>query len=242
VRSLPISGTAPGLRSGAVTEAHSARALSQAQLVRPRIPVAVARRIDRLARAVHRAHRYAHHPLCGAYAGELVRVGRRGRVCRGCLLVACGACAGVALTVALPAELAAFAWHAPVGLALAPGFACAGAALLDAWRPRTAQDERPQPRRPARKLLTRLLPAAVLTAGIALGLRRADLPGIALAAFSAAAIAAVWAGYRKRGPDRSPCARCPEGPPHAGCSGFAPIVRRERAFQRLSSRLLRQRA
>ena len=147
----------------------------------------------------------------------------------------------MALALALPAELASFVLDARAGLALALGLAFAGAALLDAWRPRAPQAERARPRRSARKLLTRFIPAAVLAAGIALGVRRADLAGIALALFSAIAVAVVWAGYRKRGPDRTPCAGCPEGPPHAGCSGFAPIVRRERAFQRLSSRLLDQR-
>jgi len=208
-------------------------------LSRPRIPPALARRIDRLARVAHRAHRYAHHPLCGAYAGELVRLGRQGRVCRGCLLVSCGACAGAALALALPGEVVARGFDARACFALAlGGVAFALPALGDAWRSRVPGEERPRSRRSGRKLITRFAPAAVLAAGIALGIRRADVAGISLAVASGLAVALVWAGYRRRGPDRSPCARCPEGPPHAGCSGFAPILRRERAFQRLSSRLL----
>jgi hypothetical protein len=202
------------------------------------VPAALARRIDRLARAVHRAHRYAHHPLCGMYAGELVRLGRRARVCRGCLLVASGAITGAALALACPIE------HALRGLAAHAGLACVAAsvfvalALIDAWRLDALTAAAARPRAPWRKLITRFAPAVVLAAAIAFGLRRGDLLGLAFAVTSAAVVAAVWIGYRRRGPDRGPCTRCPEGPPHAGCSGFAVIVQRERAFQRMSRRLL----
>jgi hypothetical protein len=123
-------------------------------------------------------------------------------------------------------------------LVLALGFGLAAPAALDAWRTRARAVEAARVQHRTRKWLTRFAPAAVCAAAIVLGVRRADFAGSALVACSVATVAALWLGYRRRGPDRSPCARCPEGPPHAGCSGFAPIVRRERAFQRLSNRLL----
>lgn len=62
-----------------------------------RIPPALARRLDRLARRAHLFHRYAHHPLCDEYRGELVPLGRRTRLCRGCTYVLCGTLAGLVL-------------------------------------------------------------------------------------------------------------------------------------------------
>jgi hypothetical protein len=61
-----------------------------------RIPRPLARRIDRLAVRAHRFHRYAHHPLCGRYAGEVIRIGKL-RVCRGCSYALAGGLAGGAL-------------------------------------------------------------------------------------------------------------------------------------------------
>jgi hypothetical protein len=206
---------------------------------RPRVPPALARRIDRLARIAHRAHRYAHHPLCRAYAGELVRLGSRVRVCRGCMLVSCGALAGAVIASAWPLAQGERAFDPRAWLLLVVGVALAAPAVSDAWRTRErVAAQRAGVQHGARKWLTRFAPAAVLAAAVALGVRRADPAGIALVAISVTAAVAIWLGYRRRGPDRSPCVRCPEGPPHAGCSGFAPIVRRERAFQRLASRLL----
>ena len=43
--------------------------------------------------------------------------------------------------------------------------------------------------------------------------------------------------YRRRGPSRTPCANCPERLQPAPCSGFARIVRRERAFQRVAQKI-----
>jgi hypothetical protein len=40
-----------------------------------RVPESAARDLDRLAKRAHRFHRFAHHPLCAAYAGETLRVG-----------------------------------------------------------------------------------------------------------------------------------------------------------------------
>ncbi len=94
------------------------------------VPPELARRIDGLARAAHRFHRYAHHPLCAAYAGEVFRLGRRTRLCRGCTLVAIGAIAGALAAALLPAPgtvamLVVTALAAPIG-------------ALAAWAPRRA--------------------------------------------------------------------------------------------------------
>ncbi|MFL5271282.1 MAG: hypothetical protein ACJ79E_04370, partial [Anaeromyxobacteraceae bacterium] len=69
------------------------------------ISPALARRLDRLARQAHRFHRFAHHPLCDAYAGEVLRVPRRTVVCRGCALAAAGVVAGAAAGLFASARL-----------------------------------------------------------------------------------------------------------------------------------------
>lgn len=172
---------------------------------RPRLPRRLARRVDRLARHAHAFHRFAHHPLCPAYAPELVRLGRRARVCRGCLLASLGGAAGFTL---------GFALRPSVGLGwtiLAAG--CLLAALAHRHRfPKT---------------LGRLGPAAA--GGICAA------AGLAGAAATAAALALWLVAYRRRGPDRGPCRDCPERTA-SPCSGFSPIIRRERAFRRLAAR------
>jgi hypothetical protein len=168
----------------------------------------VARRVDRLARRAHRFHRFAHHPLCDEYGCELVRLGRRTRVCRGCTLLIAGAVLGlVAGILARPSPSLVVA-------ATAIGAAAAWASL----------------RVRAPKALTRLLPGA--TCGFA-------LCGGAWAACVVVAVGASLAiAYRRRGPDRGPCTVCPERLAKSPCRGMREIVRAERAFRRLSGRLL----
>jgi hypothetical protein len=177
-----------------------------------RLPLATARAIDRLAWRAHAFHRYAHHPLCGRYAGEVLTFGRT-RLCRGCV----AACAGGALGLAL-------------GGLLLPGATVAGAALA-AGSALGALSLRYR----LSKLLGRLLPACGVGVvfGAALAERRA---GVAILAAAATTIGLLL--YRRRQPNRAPCLSCPElrGPPP--CSGFAPIVRRERAFRRAADRLI----
>jgi hypothetical protein len=180
-----------------------------------RIPPELARRIDRLARAAHAFHRFAHHPLCGEYAGETIRVGRRTRVCRGCALAAVGALAGAAL-----------------GLALAPGALVAAAALvpvapLAAWRTRRGT-----------KIPTRLVPAALAAFALGAALHLAAPAAGAITLAGLACLAVLFVSYRRRRPDRTPCASCPERPGDRPCRGFAEIVRRERGVQRLAGRWL----
>lgn len=45
------------------------------------------------------------------------------------------------------------------------------------------------------------------------------------------------AAYQRKRPDRTPCETCPERSARV-CSGLAPLLRRERAFQRWSRRLV----
>jgi len=188
-----------------------------------RLPPGLAHRIDRLARRAHAFHRFAHHPLCAAYRGEVVRLGRRGRVCRGCSLLGAGAGLGLAAGLLAPRP--------------PPALLAAGAALLLLL---ALGSVRAGPARPARKIVTRLFPMALAAALLAAGLRSGDGTGLAAALFAAAAFAAALRAYRRRGPDRSPCAACPEGPAGPDCSGFREVVRRERSFARLAGRWTRR--
>ncbi len=186
-----------------------------------RVSPALAREIDRLSRRAHRFHRFAHHPLCGEYRAELVRLGRRGRVCRGCLCAAAGCALGTAAgsiaDVASPAQLLA---------------AVAVAAL-----PATAAVLMPAGVR-ASKLWTRLAPLAGLSFLFVTGLRLGGAAGVGGVLAAAGMVGWCYAAYRRRGPDRAPCASCPERSQLQVCRGFAPIVRRERALQRIAQRWL----
>jgi hypothetical protein len=166
---------------------------------------AVAARIDRASRYAHRFHRFAHHPLCNRYSGELISIGHRARLCRGCVLGAFGGALGFALGLCL---------HLRAPQAIVIALTALGLLLI------TSIVRLP-------KVGSRLIPAALLGA--------AASGGIAMAmAIGAASAAMLWA-YRQRGPNRSPCLACPER--HLSvCSGYTPIVRRERAFRRLSAR------
>ena len=174
----------------------------------PAIPRPLARRIDRLSRRAHAFHRLAHHPLCAPYRDEVIRVGRRGRVCKGCSLLAAGLGAGgVAGAVAGPSLAFGIA---TLTIALAAGLASLRLRL-------------PKP-------LGRFLPGA--------GLGLALFSGWPAALGALLALAAAWLLYRRRGVARERCAICPEQSA-SPCSGFLPIVRRERAFQRVANRWLR---
>jgi len=191
-----------------------------------RIPPAQARQIDRLARRAHGFHRFAHHPLCAAYVGEVVHLGRRTLLCRGCLLAACGAAAGILGALLAPAP------H-PRELALA---LCAAAAIV------LAAVARPRATPRLNKLATRATPAAMTAALATLGLRARGTGGVAVAVAAIAIPFTAAILYRRRGPDRSPCLGCPEREARRVCSGYRRMARREAAFARLAGRLLRPRA
>ena len=182
----------------------------------------MARRLDRLARRAHAFHRFAHHPLCPAYASEVVPLGRRTRVCRGCALAATGAATGALIALAAPI---------PAALSLAIALAVAIPAAVAAVRPRTARAR-------ASKLLTRAAPLALATGLATFGARSHSASGAAIAAGVALSSLAAIAIYRRRGPDRSPCLACPERAAPRVCSGLRHIVQREAAFARLAGRLL----
>jgi hypothetical protein len=171
---------------------------------------AVARRIDRLARRAHAFHRFAHHPLCGEYEDELLRLGRRTRVCRGCALTAAGGVTGLALGC----------WVSP-SMLLAVAALVVGASAFAASL-----------RRRAPKSVTRLVPA--LAFGFALA------GGAVTAGLVVVAGALLVGAYRHRGPDRTPCSTCPERLGEVPCRGWREIVTAERAFRRLSGRWLEE--
>jgi hypothetical protein len=188
-----------------------------------RTPARVAAKIDGLSRAAHRFHRFAHHPLCEEYAGEVVRLGRRTRVCRGCVSVALGSFTGflaAVLFVAAPALLLA---------AAALGLGGLGAAVTRASPSRA--------RTP--KLVSRFFPAAATTYALGCAVQLGT-KGVAFAAAGAVGLFCVVALYRRRGPNRSPCASCPERNLPRPCRGIAPIVQRERAFRRLAGQWLQR--
>jgi hypothetical protein len=183
-----------------------------------RTPRALARRIDRLARYAHAFHRLAHHPLCNAYSGELIRLGARRRLCRGCAATALGAVVGT--------SVGAVSHYAP-SLALTL-IGCATVLGLMSLRVRIG------------KAYTRLLPAALATAGVASATRLActgDRWAVFVVAIGVALGLLGFMTYRKRGPNRAACANCPQRL-RTPCSGIAPMVLRERAFQRLAQRWL----
>ena len=174
-----------------------------------RMPKRTRAGIDRLARGAHAFHRFAHHPLCGEYAGEVIRIGRRVRVCRGCLCAASGAIAGVL-----------------AGGLLAPPLLVAAGLLVAAFPLSSSGLGKP---------VSRFLPSASATAAIVSGVASASLAGAILAVAGAACVVLFVAAYRRRGPDRSPCKTCPERDGPVPCRGYAAIVRRERAFRRAAS-------
>jgi hypothetical protein len=189
-----------------------------------RIAPALARRLDRLARHAHRFHRFAHHPLCEAYAPELVRLGRRARLCRGCTFSVLGALCGAALALITPL----------LGPAL-----LLGPMLLTGW---AALALAPRGGRAVSKLLSRAGPLALAGFLLVAGLRSAaraepgDWSGAGTALVTLLLVAAGAIAWRKRGPDRTACLTCPQAPAGPRCDGLRPLARRERAFSRLASR------
>jgi hypothetical protein len=173
----------------------------------PSLPRPLAKQIDRLARRAHAFHRFAHHPLCESYRGEVFRLGRRLRLCRGCTLFVAGISLGLLIGgFWRPSPTAgAIGWV----LALALGIGSLGGRVP--------------------KLIGRLLPGV----GLGLGL----WAGWPCASLSFATLAVGYLLYRRRGMERSPCKPCHERD-RRPCSGFALIVRRERAFQREADRMI----
>jgi hypothetical protein len=189
-------------------------------MARAFVPENTRRAIDRLAGRAHAFHRFAHHPLCGRYASELIPLGRKARLCRGCTFAALGALFGSLGASALRPGFSAIAVSATVGAGLLL------TSLVNRWP----------------KWLGRgLAAAAVSFAGLA-GLISAEIWARAVALALLAGAAFIFWGYRRRGPHRGPCEQCPERSASAVCSGLRPIVRRERAFRRVAQRYIDQAA
>jgi len=180
------------------------------------LPQRTVRAVDRLAQRAHAFHRFAHHPLCARYAGELIPLGRRARLCRGC------ACSALGLVTGL---LAAVCWQASFSVLL--GVSALGlGVLLSSLALRLP------------KWLGRASAVACLGFVGLEGLLAKHGPPLFLAFGIVATSLAFVALYRKRGPNRGPCRTCPERLLSKPCSGLRPIVRRERAFRRLAQRWL----
>jgi hypothetical protein len=180
------------------------------------LPQPTARVIDSLARRAHAFHRFAHHPLCDRYASELIPLGRRARVCRGCACAALGTLAGA---------LGAL-FTQPSSSTLFVGGALGLAVLLSTLALRLP------------KALGRGLGAALASfAGLG-GLLSAERAPRMLALSLLAFVGGFLWLYRRRGPNRSPCQTCSERLGARTCSGLRPIVQRERAFRRLAQRYI----
>jgi hypothetical protein len=187
-----------------------------------RIPPALAARVDRLSRYAHRFHRFAHHPLCAEYQGELVPLGRRARVCRGCLLAGLGATAG---------SVASFLFAATATVASALLIASLSCVACTTVAPKPSQSRRPS------KLLSRFLPAAAIAFAMGQAVRAGPV-AYALVGGAAVGLVVLVALYRQKGPDRTPCSTCPERLLTEPCRGISPIIRREKAFRRLAGQWL----
>lgn len=187
----------------------------------------LARRLDRLARRAHAFHRFAHHPLCDRYAGELIRIGGRSRLCRGCSAAWLGAASGALLGLVIAPAVLGAALPALVGVATL------------AWlRVRPGRRRAVHGTGRASKLWTRALPCFGLCFGLVSCLLARDPRSLGLAFAIGVAIVLVYLAYRVRVPDRTPCTSCPERSWDVPCSGFRDIVRAERAFMRRSQQLL----
>ena len=180
----------------------------------PKTPPGLRRKLDRLARRAHAFHRFAHHPLCLEYAPERIHLGRV-HVCRGCAML------GVGLALGLGA-----------GCFAPPGFAICAFALTAVLTGGLAAFARRLP-----KSLGRAVPGAGLGFAFASGLRLGPL-GWAMSGGAVLLFVAAFLVYRRRGPHRGPCETCPDRDKRPACRGFAPILRRERALQRLAGRLI----
>jgi hypothetical protein len=201
---------------------------AEPQVSPPRVRSArLAYQIDRLSRSAHAFHRFAHHPLCVRYSGEVFRLGRKTRVCRGCSLVLLGATLGVvsgASLGSLPAALASTGLA--IGFATLPGVRF-GASRALAPAVRTS------------KVLTRFVPGLGLAFAVASAARHPSVASAAGAVIGALCAAALLVAYRRRGPNRSPCLQCPEYRGPRTCSGFCEIVSRERALMRKAGAMIR---
>jgi hypothetical protein len=196
----------------------------------PALEASLARRIDRLARAAHAFHRLAHHPLCERYEDEVLRIGRRTRVCRGCAFALLGGVFGAATAVFSGAPFAALA-------SLLLGIGLAGWSLRTPRPPRST--ERVGLPRRGFKTGTRFVPAFAVAFALFSAIHSPSKRSLAIGVVASASVLVLVTLYRRRGPNRTPCISCPERLGPTACSGFRPIVRREKAVMRMTGALIR---
>lgn len=170
--------------------------------------------VDRLAWRAHAFHRFAHHPLCDRYASELIPLGRRARLCRGCANAALGAVSGALGGLLLRPHLGVLLAATALGLSLLLGSL---SLRLPKW-------------------LGRGLAVASVSFAVFGGLPSAHGRPLAIGLLTLTVVFITL--YRKRGPNRAPCPTCPERELPKTCSGFLPIVQRERAFRRVAQRAI----
>ncbi|MFT3692502.1 MAG: hypothetical protein QM831_05125 [Kofleriaceae bacterium] len=194
-----------------------------ARLPRRRLSRTTQKALDRLSRRAHRFHRFAHHPLCEQYAGEVVRIGKT-RLCRGCTFAVVGGAVGGAagLVVGGDVRLAIAAVGVGGFLLLATLYSKPGAS--DVGKRHS-------------KWITRLIPAALFAFAMTTSMLTFRTAGFALAGGAAAIVGGLRLLYGRRGADRSPCTACPERT-QSPCSGFRAIVQRERAVQRVARSII----
>lgn len=150
-----------------------------------------------------------------------MRIGKKSRVCRGCLLVALGGLVGLTASffVRVPPSALLASWAAG---ALGLGYTVTRRSPARARTP---------------KIISRFFPTLVIAFAFGRAVQLGPM-GCAMAVASLLPLFSIVALYRRRGPDRRPCASCAERLQAAPCRGILPIVRRERAFRRLAGQWL----
>jgi len=91
----------------------------------------------------------------------------------------------------------------------------------------------------ASKIPTRLLPALGVTFALFSLVHAHSRASLGIAGAACAVTLAFVGVYKHRGPNRAPCASCPERTRAATCSGLRPIVRREKALMRKTAAMIR---
>ncbi len=90
----------------------------------------------------------------------------------------------------------------------------------------------------ASKVATRFVPACGLMFAFFSVARVCSPASIGIAIAAGACMLGFVGLYKRRGPNRTPCASCPERSGATTCSGLRPIVRREKALMRKTGAMI----